>query len=222
MIELSPTRALYKPIGRFLSRDFSRNRVANRYSYCADGPPRYVDPLGSDFVEADGERTYIVGPYWRGLRQSIIAMHKANGPRESLDSVVRKTMDVRKRPAYATCIRAYKRWMGRKRVRWIGSPSTLWQSGSVQVRVNPELGLKIDGVDHVVKLYFKAEKPTKRRVETILHLLASTLPRRYRQATPGVLDVQRGRLIVPTVEVADVDALLAGDAAAFEVMFKRV
>jgi hypothetical protein len=40
------------------------------------------------------------------------------------------------------------------------------------VHVNPELGLEIRGVPHVVKLYFKAERMPKKNVASITRLSA--------------------------------------------------
>ena len=39
------------------------------------------------------------------------------------------------------------------------------------VRVNPELGISINGHPYSIKLFFKSEKPSKDRLETMFHLL---------------------------------------------------
>ena len=74
----------------------------------------------------------------------------------------------------------------------------------------------------MIKLYFKKDKPSKRLLDTVLRLIDVTLPADKAGATPGILDVQRGRLFTPTVRVADIDALLTGEAAAFVTMWNAV
>ncbi len=74
----------------------------------------------------------------------------------------------------------------------------------------------------MIKLYFKNEEPPKRRLEATLRLIGLTLPEDKAHAVPSILDVKRGRLFKPTVEVRDIDALLAGEAAAFMTMWNHV
>jgi hypothetical protein len=87
------------------------------------------------------------------------------------------------------------------------------------VNVNPELRAKIDGKRHVVKLYLKAVPLSKQKANVALHLLERyTLPR----TTPGVLDVRRSKLYVPTIPVEGMDALLRTEAAAFTALWNSV
>jgi hypothetical protein len=84
------------------------------------------------------------------------------------------------------------------------------------VRVNPELGLVIDGQRTSTKLYFKKELPTRARVQAVLVLMEIALPsakRRY-----AVLDVSSGSLIFPDGRwtKGDMAAVLRSDARAFE------
>jgi len=112
--------------------------------------------------------------------------------------------------------------MRRKDLEWSGCRTARWESGELSVNVNPELGLRINGVEHVIKLYFKKDEPRKRLLEPTLRLIELTLPQGKGAATPGILDVRRRRLFTPTVEVPDIDALLVGEAAAFVAMWSQV
>ena len=123
---------------------------------------------------------------------------------------------------YIKCIESYKRWLGRKSIEWIGCSQVTWDFDALAVKVNPELGLKINGTNHIIKLYCKADAPSKARIDTILYLIKSTLPRRQRSFTPAVLDVQRGRLFVPTRDIPNIDVLLSGEASAFTTMWNQV
>jgi hypothetical protein len=66
--------------------------------------------------------------------------------------------------------------------------------GPISVRVNPEIGLLINGRPHAIKLYFRGEPIDPQRIVIVNQLLASA----FCAAWPGVvfstLDVRRARL----------------------------
>jgi hypothetical protein len=135
--------------------------------------------------------------FYRLLRDTIITMHEESKPKEILDDLLRTPNDPRKALAYSECVNAYKQWCKRKQIEWIGKYNADWIDAKLTVRVNPELGVRINGAPYVIKLYFKGEKPSKRRLETMFHLLQSTLPQELEGAIPGILDVRRGNLFSP-------------------------
>lgn len=151
--------------------------------------------------------------YWLPLRQTIIKMHTNSLSATELDSLV-STVHSRKVDNYRACIKGYKRWMrGKHFTNWIGSSASVWSSNGLDVRVNPELTMSVDGQPMVVKMYFKADRITASRLSTVLHLLSSTV------AAPGVgvgvLDVRRGTLHTAGPAVPGIAALLAGEAQTF-------
>lgn len=160
--------------------------------------------------------------FYRLLREAIIGIHQDGKKKESLDGLLGTLTDKKKLDAYSQCVAAYKQWCGRKRFQWVRSFTTDWSDGDLRVRVNPELGLYINGSLHVLKLYFKADVPSKRRLETMFHLLRLSIPNEMENAMPGILDVRRGNLFRPTREVPGIDALLVGEAAAFRTMWSEV
>ena len=159
--------------------------------------------------------------YWKGLREAIIALHKGNLPKESLDAVLRN-ISQSKINNYNKNILSYKKWLGRKKIQWVGVDSKHWGHGDLRVTVNPELGLKINDSNYLIKLYFKSEKPTPRRVEIIGHLLETSAPRNETIYQTAVMDVASGRLIKPNKTIESIDALLIGEAAAFSAMWSEL
>ena len=160
--------------------------------------------------------------FYRPLREAIIEMHQSQRPRESLDDLLLTLKDAKKTELFRECIEAYKRWCGRKQFKWVRAYSTDWQSGELVVRVNPELGMRVNGSPNVVKLYFKSETPSKRRLETMFHLLRSSFPKDLDGSMPGILDVRRGSLFSPTRDLPGIEALLVGEAAAFQTIWNQV
>lgn len=155
--------------------------------------------------------------FYKRLRQTIVAFHQEDRDKRFLDEALAEVTDQKKRTVYPDRIRAYKRLLGRKRLDWFDPPRARWRHSGLSVRVNPELGLVIDGHRRVVKLYFKREPAlSKRRTDAILYLLDRSLRRQGsgQDFVVGVLDVAKANLITPTVGVRDLDLLLESEATA--------
>ncbi len=160
--------------------------------------------------------------FYRPLREAIVAMHEAGAPEQSLDSALDNLTDPRKVAAYRECVTAYQRWCGQKRFVWVGTRSEDWQYGDLVIRVNPELGIRINGTAHVVKLYFKSTIPSKTKFETMFQLLRSGLQSGDASCRPAVLDVRRGKLIRASRPIEGIQALLEAEAAEFQTLWRRL
>lgn len=99
--------------------------------------------------------------WWKRLRDAIIEMHQKNKNVKILDSILMIQKPL-KQSSYSKSIYGYKKWVGKKKIEWIGIDNSHWEYGDLTVRVNPELGLKIDGTNYMLKLYFKGEAPSKK------------------------------------------------------------
>ena len=160
--------------------------------------------------------------YWRGLRRAIEVSHRSGLPTNDLDNVVMSQRNQGKRIAYDRLVRRYRQWIGDRRIEWVGVQAQNWRYGGLEVRVNPELGVRIDRTEHVIKLYFKAEPLSQRKVDAILHLLATTVATQSGAAVAGILDVPRGRLMSYRRPVADMEILLKGEATALRQIWDLV
>lgn len=149
--------------------------------------------------------------FYKQIREGIVQAHEAGAKRSDLSKYIRAARDSRKQQHFDEIEQGYRKWWGRKTLGWFDPPRKSFTLSNVTVRVNPELGLSINGDPHVIKLSFKAEKLTSRRVELIGHLMSKALP--AKRGTVGVLDVRRAKLFTPNVPAPDLDALLAGEFA---------
>lgn len=159
--------------------------------------------------------------FYKPLRDAIIDMHRNQKSKESLDLILNLN-DQRKIGPYRERIVSYQRWCGRKRFEWIGSQRKLWSYGDLSIRVNPELVMYINGSAFVIKLYFKADTPSKLRLYTTFQLLTQTFTEEIGESTPAIFDVRRGKLFEATQEVPDIEALLIGEAVAFQAMWEQI
>lgn len=104
--------------------------------------------------------------FWKPLREGLISFHKAGAAnKKDLDKIVTGLTDKKKVDRYRDGVKGYKKFLGNKKTKWSKPRSAVWGSGTLAVRVNPELGLTINGTPHIIKLHFKAEALSKLRIE---------------------------------------------------------
>jgi len=161
--------------------------------------------------------------FWKPLREAIMETHTRGLPKGNLDLVLAGLTDRKKLTAYPPAIAGYKKWWGRSALQWFAPPSALYTAYGVDVSVNPELGLRVNGVPHIIKLYFKETTLTKNRVDIITYLMTAQLT----QGVPGgcamaVLDVRRGHLIVPAGAPPDLSAVLDAELAYVAALWPRL
>lgn len=181
---------------------------------CAQTPAKRastVEKAKQRFGVAYDVRRDFYGP----LRKRIVSMHENGEPPEVLDEFLGGVHD-RKRENYERCIEGYARWLQGRDVEWIGGRSQRWTLGDLEVAVNPEFVARINGEVHAGKLYFSAPKLAGPGAAVAAHLIQS----KFQTAEqPGVLDLRRSDFLLPTGWNRRLDAVIAGDAAAFSAMW---
>lgn len=152
--------------------------------------------------------------FYRPFREHIIELHQEGLTKEHVDDVISQLLDEKKLSNYPPLVDGYKKWWGRKNIVWFEPPSGFWSAYGVDVRVNPELGLEINGTRHLIKLYLKSEPLSKPRLDLIIHLMDITLsPLSPIPTTMAVLDVRRKNLISPTVPIPNLTAAVNAELA---------
>jgi hypothetical protein len=158
--------------------------------------------------------------FYKGVRDAIIDVHEHGKPKKALDAVL-VGLNAKKVQQYTAVIRGHRKFFGKRTMKWFDPPTGVWSGGGVEVQVNPELGLEINGVPHLVKLYFKPEPLPKKNVPIIVRLMEKglivTSP-----VTLSVLDVRRGLLHAPGAAVPGLDGFLLGEALNFASIFASV
>lgn len=133
--------------------------------------------------------------FYKPIRDQIKLLHQDSLGPDSLEFVLEK-ISPKKRSNYHDIIRGYKSWLKKTgKTEWFEPASNIWSASKVDVNVNPELGLVIDGVPYLIKLHFNAEKLSKSRADVITFLMNEALP----AVNPGVsnmcvLDIRESRL----------------------------
>lgn len=160
--------------------------------------------------------------FWRLFRKAIEEMHRENLGKGHLDLLQSNLSDKNKKNAYTRNIFGYKKWMGRKKFEWINSVKSSWRSDYIIVNINPELNVKINGEQYIIKLYLKADKLTKHRVNTSLYLLKESIKKRRLKAIPAILDVKNSKLIKHSRDITGIKALLNAEAFSFINLYENL
>jgi hypothetical protein len=162
---------------------------------------------------ADSKRDYDPRTdFYKGFRERVVRQFVDGWDAQEFRRSVREVKTPNKQASYEACRAGLTRWAQNKKFAATKAPNKNWEAAGLEVRVNPELRMTIDGEKYVLKLYFKADELTAARRENTLFLLSETAPQGVQAA---ILDVRRGRLIVAGESDPNLDALLVSDAAAF-------
>lgn len=168
------------------------------------------------------ERYHPMLDFYKPIRDEIVEMHTEGRPVESLNHLTRGLSDSKKQTAYPALITGYRKFAGRKSFIWFTPPKKSWIVDDLSVMLNPELGLKFDGIAHLVKLYFKEGEPNKRQVEAMLHLLQTELQPSTGSRKVGILDVRRGKLLLPSTFDPAYLTLMEGEARSFASIYRAL
>ena len=124
--------------------------------------------------------------FYRPLRQGIVRYHKGRIEMEELIERMRTLGSHVQRLHLPEAAESYQRFLDLHHVRWLGvAPKETWMCGELEVRVNPELSVEVDGQEYLVKLYFKQDRPDQHRLGTILELMRQSF-----DESCAVLDVR--------------------------------
>jgi len=160
--------------------------------------------------------------YWKKLRDGIKLYHKNKKCREDLDQLL-EGISNKKESNYTHAVESYKAFLGRKEIKWFEPPYAEWKSQSLLIRLNPELGLEINGKKYIIKLYFKDDPISQSKVDSILTLLKSTIQPEGSDYSFAILDIQKNKLYTDDkLDCAKLLPLLNGEANSFETIWKSI
>lgn len=180
-----------------------------------------TDPLGQMAkvreVRRQYEQPYKPGSdFWSRWREDVEKLHRKGATRDGLPPIGKHAKDNRVEQ-YTSACEGYAKFWGRKHLAVVGHPKpALWTHGHLQVRVNPEWILEIDGKQCVVKLHLAERLVLNQRLANpLLGLLDMHFGSTVGGPDVAILDVHRGRLLRPTTSLEGMSTVLHMQAAAF-------
>lgn len=161
--------------------------------------------------------------FWKDLRHGLIEFHRGGeSGKADLDTLLDGQPEVRK-THYKEAISGYKKFLGRKSVHWFEPPRVTWSRGGLDIRVNPELGLVLNGEPHIIKVNFRTRGLNKRQIECVLLLLEDALrPIVGKKEHFSVLDVCSGKLFTSDQPRRYLAPYLLGEATSFCTMWQEL
>lgn len=153
--------------------------------------------------------------FYKGVRERTVRQFVDGWSAVAFRRSLREVKNPRRQASYEACRRGLTRWARGREIVASRARAGFWEAGGLEIRVNPELRLTVDGDRFLVKLYFKADEQTPARRENTLFLLSETAPQGVQAA---ILDARRGQLITVDEQDPALDALLTSDAAAFSAL----
>jgi len=176
-------------------------------------------PKATKVAEIKNRRPYQPATdFYKPFRDGLIDIHQKGKDKKGLLDLQNSLTDPKKIANYPDAIDGYRKWWGRKTITWFEPPRNIYGHAGIDVAVNPELGLVVDGKRLVIKLYLKADPLTKLRVDLITVLMEVALRSKCRSDDLlALLDVRQGKLFTVAAQLkptkAVVDAELAYVAA---------
>ncbi|WP_028840207.1 hypothetical protein [Thermomonas fusca] len=133
--------------------------------------------------------------FYKALREGLVTLHKKGGAKADLANLTKGLMDPKKAANYPPMVAGYKKWWGNKTLEWFTPPTETYTSAGIDVAINPELGLKVNGQAHIVKLYLKTDSLTKTKADLIVSLMNHVFAASQAPGTQfSVLDVRNSKL----------------------------
>ena len=160
--------------------------------------------------------------FYRPIREAIVNMHRQSASASTLDDVCRIETNETRKKHYPGVVAGYRTFLAQGVKNYFEPPRAGLGLGALDVDVNPELGLVIDGKKHLVKLYFRNEPLTTRRKALGLALLSRGLCESNPEFVPAILEVRSAKLHTSAMTNPRIDLLLRGEAASFAAMYAAV
>jgi hypothetical protein len=184
--------------------------------------------LASGTPKLRGVREYkerkddLCSDFYRPIREAIVNMHRHSSSVSTLDDVCRTVTDETRKNHYPRVIAGYRTFLAQGVKNYFEPPRAGLRLGPLDVDVNPELGLVIDGKKHLVKLYFRNDPLTPRRTALVLALLSRGICESTPEFVPAILDVRSAKLHTSAMTSPRIDLLLRGEAASFAAIYDAV
>jgi hypothetical protein len=161
------------------------------------------------------------------LRRALVDYHVEGPTKAPLSAFAESRADFHERRHFGPAVNGYLRFLKRQgEMQWFEPAMRDYPLGPAVVRVDPELGLMIEGRPHMLKLYLRQSAPERLRTELLTTLMQMSMQTVWPGTTFAVLDARRGRFhpykMATVATTKDHIALLHAEAAAFGSLWTNV
>lgn len=157
--------------------------------------------------------------YYKRFREAVQEMHSSGQDKSELQKII-GDLPESKRENYRAMVVGYKKFLGTKAITWFKPPREIWTCGDLEIPINPEVGLEWNDEKYIVKLYLKADKPSKDRFSSVLALMKHTVP--AKNCKHMLLDVRNSKPYVFEDDMLDLIPLVESEAEALSLLLGRL
>ncbi|MBN1461645.1 MAG: hypothetical protein JXA57_19105 [Armatimonadetes bacterium] len=176
-------------------------------------PEKSRRPIVSKAWQQSLQEYPVQGDYYKQVREGMVRVHKRGESIDKLADIINKVHHD-KQPHVARVVKAYIQWCEGHVLEFFPARKGYWQAHGVDVRVNPELGLVIDGVPHLIKVNFTKSPVPVAEAKIMAHLMHRALaPQVPENCVMAVLDLATDTLYGSTKPSPELDAVLDEHAA---------
>jgi hypothetical protein len=181
-------------------------------------------PKATKVSEIKNRKSYAPATdFYKPLRDGLIDLHRQGKGKKSLLELLEALSDQKKIANYPTAIDGYSKWWGKKTLEWFEPQRTVYSNAGIDVAINPELGLTVDGTRYLIKLYLKSDPLTKLRVDLITVLMEVALrPKCKSGEQVALLDARKSKLFTLSTPVKSTKAVVDAELAYVSALWPSV
>ena len=131
--------------------------------------------------------------YYSVLRIKLISTIKKNKSLIELNQMLKK-INPKKHNHYEVLIDQIQNFMQGVKYIWVEPPKNIIEYSGLQLKVNPEIGININGETLFIKMYFKQNQIENEKVNVMLKIMQDSIKEDYQNAKVAILDVRRCEL----------------------------
>lgn len=131
--------------------------------------------------------------FYLTLRTKLISLIKNNQSLVDLKDILKK-LNPKKYIHYELLIDQIQDFMQGINYTWVEPPKNTIEYSGLLLKVNPEIGLKINGKILFIKMYFKQAPIDKAKVKVMQKIMQDSLMNEFPYAEVAILDIRRGFL----------------------------
>ncbi len=131
--------------------------------------------------------------FYLTLRTKLISLIKNNQSLVDLKDILKK-LNPKKHIHYEILINQIQDFMQGINYTWVEPPKNIIEYSELLLKVNPEIGLKINEKILFIKMYFKQEPIDKAKVKVMQKIMQDSLMNEFPYAEVAILDIRRGIL----------------------------
>lgn len=128
--------------------------------------------------------------YYSILRAKLISFIKKNKSLIELNDMLKK-INPKKHDHYEILIDQVQNFMQGIKYTWIEPPKNIIEYSGLQLKVNPEIGININGEPLFIKMYFKSPQISTEKIKVMLKIMQDAIKKDYPNAKIAILDIRR-------------------------------